>query len=79
MHRPNPADKTFPKKTSSTSEGVISGARCRAAGIMISAHIRTCLEQSVIPLIACDPSCGAVKLDRLPRKDPIGVLAADTM
>lgn len=60
-HKTYLADSTLPKKTSSTSSGLICGTRSTAA------------------LIAWDPSWVALRLERDPRNDPTGVLAADTM
>lgn len=71
------AERTLPKKTSCTSEGFISGTLAIAAAF-VSGHTRA--QTSIgIHLIACAPSCGAVREDREPKNMPTGVRAAPTM
>jgi len=38
-----------------------------------------CGTLSTAALMTCEPSCGAVKEEREPKKHPTGVLAAETM
>jgi hypothetical protein len=61
------AERTLPKKTSSTSPGLISGTLSMAAAGCRSdkrqSFVAITREGIYLPLMACEPSCGAVRLE----------------
>lgn len=76
------AESTLPKKTSSTSSGLISGTRSTAAVEVVLLAGSLCQGAATaqcLHLMAWEPNCVALRLERLPRKLPTGVLAAETM
>jgi hypothetical protein len=76
------AESTLPKKTSSTSSDLISGTRSTAAIGDVLLAGSPCQGETTgqsIHLMACEPNCVALRLERLPRKLPTGVLATETI
>jgi hypothetical protein len=76
------AESTLPKKTSSTSSGLISGTRSTAAVghvLLAGSLCQGVTTGQFVHLMAWEPNCVALRLERLPRKLPTGVLATETM